>query len=143
MYRSESCHQSGAEHPCMLGSQHHCQCYPSLSGTWRREISQLCCCWLLLLCLYRAVWRYQRHKNSKGRLEIIFLYVGVYREDNHCGTFIELHAALSSENSGVGWEPGRAVCDLDCNMRVLSQVQCVLGVDRCNPHNFYLVIDSP
>mmetsp|Transcript_22181 Transcript_22181/g.28944 ORF Transcript_22181/g.28944 Transcript_22181/m.28944 type:complete len:410 (-) Transcript_22181:295-1524(-) len=48
---------------------------------------------------------------------------GVYREDNHCGTFIELHAALSSENSGVGWEPGRAVCDLDCNMRVLSQTR--------------------
>jgi hypothetical protein len=43
---------------------------------------------------------------------------GKYREDNHCGTFIELHAAQSAFDSGAGGS-----CDIDCNEQVLSQVR--------------------
>lgn len=44
---------------------------------------------------------------------------GIYREDNHCGTFVELHAAMASESH----EAGQTMCDLACNMRVLAQAR--------------------
>lgn len=58
---------------------------------------------------------------------------GLYREDNHCGTFVELHAALSGgqgESSGSASSAalrakarGLPECDLECNLAILSQVR--------------------
>jgi len=54
---------------------------------------------------------------------------GVYREDNHCGTFVELHPALSGHYDGGESAALRAkakglpACDLACNLAVLSQVR--------------------
>ena len=42
---------------------------------------------------------------------------GKYREDSHCGTFIELHAARSDGRNGA------SMCDTECNERLLSQVR--------------------
>jgi len=45
---------------------------------------------------------------------------GGYREDNHCGTFVELHEAQTASGRGSG--QGR-ICDERCNSAVLSQVR--------------------
>ena len=45
---------------------------------------------------------------------------GKFREDDHCGTFIELHAAQSNEEESGS--SGRT-CDMECNEQPLSQVR--------------------
>jgi len=47
---------------------------------------------------------------------------GAYREDNHCGTFIELHAAKTIHPDARGVARAKTPCDVDCNEVVLSQV---------------------
>lgn len=44
---------------------------------------------------------------------------GAYREDNHCGTFVELHEAQSFP----GGKTSKVACDARCNAAVLSQVR--------------------
>ena len=48
----------------------------------------------------------------------------MYREDDHCGTFLELHAAKTGapELLPVGSDRGKWTCGVECNQRVLSQV---------------------
>mmetsp|Transcript_11044 Transcript_11044/g.25893 ORF Transcript_11044/g.25893 Transcript_11044/m.25893 type:complete len:418 (-) Transcript_11044:121-1374(-) len=50
---------------------------------------------------------------------------GMYREDDHCGTFLELHAAKTGapELLPVGSDRGKWTCGVECNQRVLSQVR--------------------
>jgi hypothetical protein len=48
---------------------------------------------------------------------------GAYREDDHCGTFIELHEAQSSEaQHGKAKIKAKSTCDSECNQKILSQV---------------------
>ena len=50
---------------------------------------------------------------------------GQYREDDHCGTFVELHRAQSTSGGAEGRATPRqakVACDVACNERILSQV---------------------
>lgn len=48
---------------------------------------------------------------------------GAHREDNHCGTFVELHAARSEEREhGNAKVKAKSTCDVECNQQILSQV---------------------
>lgn len=55
---------------------------------------------------------------------------GAYREDDHCGTFVELHQAKTGEVAAAaasatltGLATGKSACGVRCNERVLAQVR--------------------